>query len=238
MKLLKITLVLALIATSTFAQKTPYQEPDFIEITGKAEKEIVPDEIYIELRIDERMEKGRKLTIDQQEAALKKELIAIGVPIKNLSVLDINANISRIGWWREKLLASANYDLKVSDASRLKDVFNSFEKLKIEQANITRATHSKIIELKKQNRIAAIKAAKEKADYLLNAIAQKTGKPLVIRELENSYQPANVTANYLETRNMSYKKSKIVSNQSFKTRNVQFKKIKITSSIYVKFRIQ
>lgn len=234
-KILQTILFTFLLATSSFAQISNTPQTDYIEVTGTAEKEIVPDEIYIEICINERMEKGRKITIQQQETVLKKELSNIGIPLENLSISNVNANLAKIGWWREKVLAVANYDLKVNDASKLKDVFKIFDDLKIKEAYITKATHSKIEELKKQNRIAAIKAAKEKSDYLLNAIGQKTGKPMVIRETGSNYQPFAV-ANYTEK---SYTRNKMLSSAEFARQdNIQFKKLKLSTSIYVKFKIK
>lgn len=239
MKIVHITLLALLLSMNSFAQTSNLKETSHIEVTGIAEKEIVPNEIYIEICINERMEKGRKVTIREQEAALKKELTSIGVPLENLSISNLNANIAKIGWWREKVLASANYDLKVNDASKLKGVFNAFESLKIKKADIVKATHSKILEFKKQNRINAIKSAKAKADYLLNAIGQKTGKPIRIYENSNGQQPEFTVANYVSNSSYTTRK-KIMSSDAgiIKRGNIQFKKIKLISSIYVKFRIK
>lgn len=235
MKILQAFLLTFLISASSFAQINNTQQTDYIEVTGTAEKEIVPDEIHIEICIEERMEKGKKVTIEKQENALKNKLTTVGIPLENLSISDLNANIAKIGWWREKVLASANYNLKVNDASKLKDVFKIFDDLEIKQAHITKATHSKIEELKKQNRIDAIKSAKEKSDYLLNAIGEKTGKPMEIRELEANHQ-AYAVANFA---NNSYSRNKILSKESgIRKGNIQFKKLKLTTSIYVKFRIK
>ena len=105
--------------------------------------------------------------------------------------------------------------------------------MKISDINITKATHSDIIEIKKKNRIQAIKSAKAKADYLLSAIGEQTGKPAMINELANSNQNF-INANYI---NNSYSIMK-VSASGLKNKQVEFQKIKITSSIYVKFLIK
>jgi hypothetical protein len=44
--------------------------------------------------------------------------------------------------------------------------------MNISEVNITKATQSNLIALKKKNRVTAIKIAKEKADYLLFAIGE------------------------------------------------------------------
>ncbi|MGY8910865.1 MAG: SIMPL domain-containing protein, partial [Flavobacteriales bacterium] len=183
----------------------------------------------------ERTEKGKKITLDVLENQLKTVLRNIGIPEKNLSISDVNAVLAKTGWWSEEIFSVANYSLKVNGAENLKQLFKNFKKLKISDVNIAKATHSDLVNIKKKNRIKAIKAAKEKADYLLNAIGEQTGKPIIINELANNNQTF-VNANYLNN-NANYSMMK-VRGSGFKDETVEFKTIKITSSIYVKFEIK
>lgn len=236
MKTIQLFAFVLFFSMNLVAQSSNYQEINHIEVTGIAKEEIVPDEVYIELTLNERIEKGKKVSIEQLENQLKKELTTINVPLENLSISNLNSQITKISWWREKVLASAEYELKINDATKLKEVFNVFELLKIKDAEITRATHSKLQELKKKNRINAIKSAKEKASYLLKAIGQRVGKPIKIVENENHHLPDFAVANY--SGGNSYMRKKVsLSNTDIKRGNIQFKKIKLQSSIYIKFRI-
>lgn len=232
----KLTLLLAIVLFSSsllIAQNTTNKE--FIEVTGKAEKEVVPDEIYIDIQLKERVEKGKKLSLDYLESELKRELKAIGIPQENLFIGDINAILAKTGWWKEELLSIAKYNLKVTNATKMKLLFERFKILKIRNVNIVKATHSKIKKLEKENRIAAIKNAKEKATYLLNAIDATVGIPLYVRENNvNIYQPRMSSMN-------SYKVKRMASMESIDIATpkvVQFEKIKLTSSVYVKFEIK
>ncbi|TVZ56776.1 hypothetical protein OD91_2074 [Lutibacter sp. Hel_I_33_5] len=228
-------IILLLFTSVIFSQSNSIIENPFIEVVGKSEKEIIPDEIYIDILIRERIVRGKKQTIDILENQLKNELKKIKIPESNLSISDVNAFLAKTGWWKEEVLSTANYTLKVNDVDKLKKLFNQFDKLKISEVNITKATHSNIETIKKENRIAAIKAAKEKADYLLTSIGQKTGKPIKINELNNNNN--NNHQNYVMANNMNnnYAMSKI---RGIKNETIQFQKIKITSSIYAKFSIK
>ena len=175
----KNSFLLFFLFTVTLFAQTQNQKP-YIEVTGTAEIEIVPNEIYLDISIKERTEKGKKLTIDYLENQLKSVLKKIDIPEKNLSISDVNAVLAKTGWWKEEVLSIANYSLKVNGASKLKKIFEHFKKMNISDVNITKATHSNIIEIRKKNRIKAIKIAKEKADYLLAAIGEQTGKPIII----------------------------------------------------------
>jgi hypothetical protein len=83
-------------------------------VTGIAEIEIVPNEIYLDISIKERSEKGKKLTLDFLENQLKTVLKSIEIPEKNLSISDVNAVLAKTGWWSEELFSVANYSLKVN----------------------------------------------------------------------------------------------------------------------------
>lgn len=229
----KIKLIIFLLFTGTILAQNSTQQP-YIEVTGIAETEIIPNEIYLDIQIKERIEKGEKLTITVLENQLKSTLRKIDIPKNNLSISDVNAVLAKTGWFKEEILSIANYTLKVNGASKLKLLFESFKKLEISEVNITKATHSNIIEIKKRNRITAIKKAKEKADYLLAAIGEKTGKPIIINELANNNQ-AFVNANFINNYSSGNSISKV---RGFKNKIVEFQKIKIKSSIYVKFQIK
>lgn len=230
----KLNLIFLLLLSLNSIAQTQHQQP-YIEVTGVSEIEIIPNEIYLDICLKERNENGKKLTIDILEKQLKSTLKNIEISEDHLSISDVNSVLAKTGWWKEEILSIANYSLKVKGADKLKLLFEKLKAMKISDINITKATHSDIIEIKKKNRIQAIKSAKAKADYLLSAIGEQTGKPAMINELANSNQNF-INANYINNTN-SYSILK-VSASGLKNKQVEFQKIKITSSIYVKFLIK
>lgn len=243
MKTLKsMTILLLLTATMTvFGQTTSDNEKEkpYIEVTGTAEKEIIPDEIYIAITIRERQEGKEKITIDKQEADLKDVLTSIGVSLDNLSLSDANANYIRVKWTKKDVITKNEYVLKVSDALTVGKVFEKLEELKIVDANISRVSHSKLEDFKKEVRIMAIKAAKEKADYLLTAIGEQTGKALKVYE-SPTHKIDDTMLNVRGARGESsvYYIDGIKMSESDKDKIIQFQKIKLQAAIYVKFEIK
>ena len=224
-------IILILVSSIIFSQSNNEVKP-FIEVTGVAEKEVIPNEIYLDVPVEERIEKGKKITIQEIETELKKGLQSCGIPEENLSISNLNSKLVKTGWWNKEILATADYELKINDASILKDLFEIFDRLKIKNARITKASHDKIEKIRKEVRISAIKAAKDKADYLLNAIGEKTGKSLIVRDVGNQQ------INNFSIANVAYKQNKLMSRDvKMKQGNIQFQNIKISSSIYVKFEI-
>ena len=218
------------------------KEKPYIELTGTAEKEIIPDEIYIAITIRERQEGKEKITIDKQEADLKEALKSIGVSLENLSLSDANANYIRVKWKKKDVITKNEYVLKVGDALTVGKVFEKLDELKIVEANISRVGHSKLEEFKKEVRIMAIKAAKEKADYLLTAIGEQTGKALNVYEQSPSYKidDAYLNARGSRSENSLYyaNEIKMSESESDKDKIIEFQKIKLQASIYVKFEIK
>jgi len=238
---IKTVMMLLLFTTSilSFAQTNSDNESakPYIEITGTAEKEIVPNEIFISITIRERQEGKEKITIDKQEADLKEAIKSLGIPLDYLFLSDANANYINVKWSKKDVITKTKYLLKVEDALMVGKVFEKLDDLKIIGAYISKVSHSKINEFKREVRIMAIKAAKEKADYLLMAIGEQTGKPMKIHEslshqINNSN--LNVRGGKKESR-LSYTEEFY---ESDKGGTIQFQKIKLQAAIYVKFEIK
>ncbi len=227
-----ITVLMVLsLANRSFAQYQEREEKPFIEVTGMAEQEVVPDEIFVRIIIRERYVKGDKVTIESQEEKLKNYLREIGVDLKDLYLENANADWVKIKRRTEDVLTQKDYVLKVASAKTVGQVFQQLEKMEITDAYILKVSHTKILELKKEVRMTAIKAAKAKAEYLLTAIGEQCGKPLIIREHDYNSGPVYLNARAGGMMEKDY--SNVQGEPS-----MEFKKIKIEAQIYVKFAIK
>jgi len=243
MNRLKQLLTMAFLLTTilTFGQtKTPTtEEQPYIEVTGTAENEVIPDEIYIRIIIKERYVNKVKVTIEEQEEKLKAVVKSLGIDLTNLYLSDANADFVKVNWRTKDLLTKKDYTLIVTNATIVGKVFQQLDELEITDAFISKVNHSKLDSLKKEVKILAIKAAKNKADYLLTAIGEQAGKPLIVKERENEIKPtsgiygrgsrSNETAKYVDGLRVY---------DSYTEDELQFKKIKIEAFIYVKFAIK
>jgi hypothetical protein len=223
-----------------YAQEKLTVEKPFIEVNGFAELVIVPDEILITITLKERIENREKISMDTLEEQLKAALKAIDIPIENLSLADLNSQFNRVTRSKSEVLGQIDYILKCNSALMVFNVFQEFEKLKIHRARIKHTNHSKIDSLRREVRTKAIINAKEKADYLLDAIGEKTGKCLVVKENMTAgtnnhlLLPENKSTTYFVdgTRVMGESEMK-----NDKLKMIEFEKIKMTFTIYVKFEI-
>ena len=243
MNRLKQLLTMAFLLTTilTFGQtNTPKtEEQPYIEVTGTAEKEVIPDELYIAIIIRERYVNKVKVTIEEQEEKLKVVVKSLGIDLTNLYLSDANADYVKIRWQKKDVLTKKDYTLKVSNATTVGQVFQELEKLEITDAFISRVNHSKMDSLRKEVKILAIKAAKDKADYLLTAIGEQTGKPLIIKE--NETLPLSNVSGVYNWAGLSERKLYYVDGIKVRDKEedeIQFQKIELQTSIYVKFSIK
>jgi uncharacterized protein YggE len=243
MNKIKQILTLAFLLTTILAfgqtNKTNTEEQPYIEVTGTAEKEVVPDEIYIGIVIREKYVNKVKVTIEEQEEKLKSAVKSLGIDLTYLYLSDVNADYVKVSWQKKDVLTKKDYTLKVSNATTVGQVFLELEKLEITDAYISRVNHSQIDSLRKEVRIQAIKAAKDKADYLLTAIGEQTGQPLIIKE--NEIIPNQAITNVNVRGSLSNSTVYYVDGLKMKSEDnneIQFQKIKIQTTIYVKFLIK
>jgi uncharacterized protein YggE len=230
--------LLFLLTFSAIAQnntKSVHEEP-YIELTGTAEMDVVPDEIYIGIVIREKYDGKTKITIEEQEQKLKTILTSVGIDVKKLYLSNANANMVKIQWQKKDVLTKKEYTLMVTNATEVGKVFQELDKLELRDAIIEKVSHSKIDSLRKEVRIMAIKAAKDKADYLLGAIGQKTGKALIVNETNPVFFMSN--QNISNNSYVNYEASTYSSGSKISDYEIQFEKINISSSIYVKFAIE
>ena len=182
----KYSLLLTAMLFTTLAIGQVYQqEKPYIEVTGIAKMEIIPDQIYVRIMLKERSESRGKVAIDKLEKEMKDALKRAGIDIKNLSLQDTESDLTKITRRKQDVLTSKTYQLMVPNAKTLSSVVDELGKIEIKDLDIVKVSHSNIENLRKDVRIQAMKAAKIKADYMLEAIGEKAGSATMV--VENSW---------------------------------------------------
>lgn len=150
--------------------------PSYIQVNGRAEKEVAPDEFYLSILIDEKDSKG-KSSVEEQERKMTAELKKLGINVKE----DLRmANMSSEFFKRGTALARAKYQLKLSSAEQVARVTDALSALGISNVSIQSVTHSRIEELQNEVRAEAIRNAQACARTLAEAIGQKIGRCVTI----------------------------------------------------------
>ena len=90
---MKRLIVLAAAALMAFPAMAQMQEayPSYIQVNGRAEKEITPDEFYLQVVINERDSKGR-ISVESQQRDMIAALRKLGVDVeKQLKVANLSS---------------------------------------------------------------------------------------------------------------------------------------------------
>jgi uncharacterized protein len=203
-----------------------------IDVTGTAERMVVPDEFTFRVTLAERIGPRGKVTIEQQETQLRAELEKIGVDLaKDLSIYDISSRYVRQRRLKDTL-ARQDYRLVVRDLNKIVPLQDMADRLNVSSLDLVLAENSRIDEIRRELRIEAIKAAKTKAEYLLAAIGGKLGRAIYVREIaeemSHEYPQLSYYANSANT----------AANAAIFDRPLSFAPEKVRMVIVARFEIQ
>ena len=226
-----VFLAAALAMMLTAAAQTQEAYPSYIQVNGRAEKEIVPAELYLSIVIDERDSKG-KISVESQQREMIAALRRQGVDVeKQLKV----ANLSSEFFKKNTSVATAKYQLKLGSAAEAANVWQALDKLGISDVSILRVSHSNIDALKEEVRVEAIRNAQQSARTLAQAIGQTVGKCFYIWDSNNDIMPAYYN-NTMAVRSM--KSMDAGSGESAGEEPLDFKTIKLQYSVQTKFVLE
>lgn len=225
-----------------FAQSpvvNPY--PKTITVNGSAEMEIVPDEIYVQIELKEYEKKGNgKADLEKIKSEFLQKVKSVGIPDSLVTIASYDGYTDY--YWHRKqlkkrndLLASIAYQIKFTNSSKIDELVNKLDDEATQNFTVVRTSHSKIQEFRKQLKISAVKAAKEKAQYLAAAVDEQVGTAVSINEIpEQSFEPMPV-----------YRSSQAYLSSNAKmdgiggvAAGVDFKKIKLRFEINAVFALQ
>jgi len=177
-----------------------------------------------------------KQNIEEIENLMTVKLSEIGIDIsKNLAIKDMVSNFRNYWLKNSKINSIKEYQLLVDNSKTAGQVFQELESLSISNISIERVEHSEIQKFKTEVKILAIKAAKEKAIILTNAIDQNIGKAIYIQELNSqvyrTMQRQVTGLSNIVVREYSDKMKMEIEPE------IEFEKITLEYSILVRFEI-
>lgn len=182
---MKNTYLLILLFFTTFIQAQNLQTSPFIEVIGTAEKEIIPNEIIFSITLKEQIDSRNKITIDEQETLFLNELKNQKIDLTKLSLNNANAHQLRVRKKTNQLVTQKQFELKLNTIEEVNRALDAFDNANVKSFYIQEMTHSEIEMYRKEVKILALQAAKNKATYLLESINQKVGNALEVIEVSD-----------------------------------------------------
>ncbi len=170
------------------------QDKKYITVTGSAEMEIDPDEVELSITIH-----CERSLLEKIENSLEEICKKHNVPEDQLSFKS-NTNVVGFGWWhywwdwwyyRNSSYIVQTYKLKLDSKTNMLNLSKDLNKSWVQNIAITKTSNKNITMFRKEVKKEAIKMAKEKAKYLLEAIDEEIGGIISIEEISSDNKPNN-----------------------------------------------
>ncbi len=227
----QLTLILTLITSLTFGQST---NDRFIEISGRAERKVEPNQIYLTIELKEYRKDKEIVQIEKLENDLLTALGEIGVDKNNLTVYGTKGNMTKVKRLDPNLLITKRYILKITDFKLFGPLLDRFGELNINSVYVKEVTHTDIETYRMETQVQAIKNAEFKAKELLKGLNKNLGEVISVRETLSEYlSPAERRALAYSVSTVTGGGEKIIS-----TTDLAFEPLTLTYQIFVKFEIK
>jgi hypothetical protein len=231
---------LLIISVSAFSQASEknFIDQNYIEVVGKAQMDVSPDQIYLSIILSEKDNKNKQ-SLESIEKSMKTKLKEIGVDInKDLYVKDFVSNFKNYFLSKSEVILTKNYQLLIHDTKTLQKVFVEFKNLDISNVTIQKVDNSKMDQYRKEVKANAIKAAKAKAESLAGSINQTIGRAIFIQEFDtDNFLMGDALQGKLAGLSIRGTGMSNYSSEAPET-DVEFEKINLNSSIMVRFELK
>jgi uncharacterized protein YggE len=187
---------LVLFSTVAFAQQELFRGEHFIEVSGNAQQEIEPNEIYVRISLLEFEENRAKIALEKLDKDFLDALKNAGIDKKRLELATVGADLGKLGRKDKDSFREKVYQLKLTSGTELTTLVEKLSTVKVNDIAVTRVSHSELEKLRLDLKIKALQAARDKADALAKSIGASIGAPLMIREFENNPFPMVEVANF------------------------------------------
>lgn len=193
-----------------FSQLIFSQQNDqrFIEVVGSAEMDVEPDEIIFEIGLEEYWEEeyeaGKhvddyitKVPLKDIEEELLFQLAKLGVKKSQIRIKEVGKywRYSGKNFDKSKLFEITSYNIE-----KINEILLNVSVKGVNSMRIVKFKNKDLLTFRKQVKIEAMKASKQKATYLLESVGEEVGH--VISVVENDEQGrdpfrsmANITSN-------------------------------------------
>ncbi|WP_343562845.1 SIMPL domain-containing protein [Sphingobacterium sp.] len=182
----KILLGLAFLGLITKLNAQQMVNKEFVSTVGRAEEEVTPDIIYIDVTLKEFYDNGnakKKVAIDKLEKDLFDSATKAGVKKEDFTIQNIwSYNTPEKKKKDTDILLSRQYRIKVTNLNKLDQLLDGVDKAGIQSTYISEYDYSKKKELEKTLKTKAVLDAKANAQILAEAAGQKIGKAIVLSE--------------------------------------------------------
>ena len=190
MRIKVLLFAISLLATLSLQAQTNGR---YIEVTGTSEMEIVPDKIHYLIEIREYFkeefdgkskpeEYRTKVPLAEIEQGLREALANSGIPQNAIRTQEIGA------YWRQQgqdFLVSKKFDITLTDFNQINEIVKRIDTKGIHTMRIGELENNDMPAYHQKGKIEALKAARRKATYLVEALGKRLGEVIRIVEKDS-----------------------------------------------------
>lgn len=190
MRIKVLLFAISLLATLSLQAQTNGR---YIEVTGTSEIEIVPDEIHYLIEIREYFkeefdgkskpeEYSTKVPLAEIEQGLREALANSGIPQNAIRTQEIG------DYWRQQgqdFLLSKKFDITLTDFNQINEIVKRIDTKGIHTMRIGELENNDMLAYHQKGKIEALKAARRKATYLVEALGKRLGEVIRIVEKDS-----------------------------------------------------
>ena len=235
-KMLMMAAGLLLLTTAAAAQ-TANDYNSYVAVTGRAERTVTPDEIYVAITLDESTLKGSKTTLAQQEREMIARLRDLRIDVeKDLQVGDMSGDLKTYVLRKDRVQTRKSYILKLHDAPTLARVYESLGDINVADMRLMKATRSDLDAIRTELKAEAMRDARTTAETLAGAIGQSVGKAFTIND--NSYYGND--AIYYDVAMPVMRAAAMTENKAVAepAPDIEFRDMKVECSVSVRFVLE
>lgn len=190
MRIKVLLFAISLLATLSLQAQTNGR---YIEVTGTSEMEIVPDKIHYLIEIREYFkeefdgkskpeEYRTKVPLAEIEQGLREALASSGIPQNAIRTQEIG------DYWRQQgqdFLVSKKFDITLTDFNQINEIVKRIDTKGIHTMRIGELENNDMPAYHQKGKIEALKAARRKATYLVEALGKRLGEVIRIVEKDS-----------------------------------------------------
>lgn len=204
MRIKVLLFAISLLATLSLQAQTNER---YIEVTGTSEIEIVPDEIHYLIEIREYFkeefdgkskpeEYRTKVPLAEIEQGLREALANSGIPQNAIRTQEIG------DYWRQQgqdFLLSKKFDITLTDFNQINEIVKRIDTKGIHTMRIGELENNDMLAYHQKGKIEALKAARRKATYLVEALGKRLGEVIRIVEKDSGYASPFAQSNVMSS---------------------------------------
>lgn len=230
---LNIAILLFLLTSAVSLAQDVFKGEHYIEVTGSAEMEVEPNEIFLFIKLKEFEENRSKVALEKLDKQFLDAVKAANIDRKNLTLADAGSSLDKIRRRDKDAFREKSYEIKLTSAAELEKFLEKIEPVKVYQLDLTRLHHTDMEKFKIDLKVKALQAAQSKASTLLKSIGAEIGKPIMVRDWDQDpVQPLpQVRANVMY-------KTESMAADGMEEQQTAFRKLRLRAQITAQFGIK